>query len=397
MFGNSQEDSHVKEKTTLKNVNHGNVLRNGFNNPSARPDFEIYFEQSKNSVRVHRFILANSSEYFDACLRLPMTESTENKLVIDGDDDEELFTNLIKCIYTGEIDIQDEDIIPVLMMAAKYQLLDQEKLLIDYLAKHVDEHNIFECLTLDTARDVYKPVLDKARTFVAKNSAKFFIGEAIGRLNFEEFLKIIETYVHAGVQNICTEMLENWISFDPENRTQHVYILLKAINKAKSSINKSIYYFDTKGLHNVTLDIERQKATITVGQIHGQVFLDVMIPHWRIKLELGSELAVGVGVRDDIISNNIHWIGHPNQYAYVVYKNGTEYRHGDTAHSGTTPMVFSIGDIIDMDYDKESNSLKITSSSGRNCTIKNLPDTGLYPFFYLGIGTTITLHDRSTM
>jgi hypothetical protein len=180
---------------TLKDKSYCTLFHNSFNNPNAYPDFEIKFYKSKNTILVHRYILAGRSSFFSAMFSNGMKESQENKMVIK--DNEELMTLLIKSLYTGRFTVPSTNKAhPLLLLADKYQLPAHEKLLISFLERNINAYTALQCIDLDE-RKVYKGLVTKAKQCLRKNAAEILQGSAFLKMDADRF-HFIEQHCHLG-------------------------------------------------------------------------------------------------------------------------------------------------------------------------------------------------------
>jgi hypothetical protein len=379
------------------------TLRNAFNNPDSFSDMEINFRTSNCVLKTHRFVLALASDYFSAIIRSTYIDQKKFKLDIDTED-EILFTNLIKSIYTGDIDVPDvASVIPMLNMAAKYQLKQQELILAEYLVQNITKENVFQCLALDSERDLYKDVFAKVKKIMSECSRDLLKGDAILDLDHTQFVVVIDAIVSNDVSDVVHDTLEKWIAYDEKKRISYTYELLKLVNSRRRDVKKLLRFdsirlllrFDsTNGIKSVKLSEDNTVATHVVSSgSGGQVFLNRKLDAnqvWRVKVVKGNFVAVGVANRDVIIEKNITWCGNENQYAYVIFKDGNEYRHGDIPNCGNTALKINQGDALELSYDHTKHTVKITSSTGRTYTMTDIPE-GVYPFFYLGSEAVISL------
>jgi len=83
------------------------IYPNYFNNKKFS-DIVIKFQESGNLVYCHKIILENSSEYFAKLFNSGMSEEKNNEIIIDKSDNEEIFIDYLKFLYTGSYEFSDE-------------------------------------------------------------------------------------------------------------------------------------------------------------------------------------------------------------------------------------------------------------------------------------------------
>jgi speckle-type POZ protein len=102
---------------------------------------------SDKKFLAHRCILAERSSVFKAMLTTEMTEKKLSKIVIEDIDDATM-QELLRFIYTREVQ-NLETLAPKLLYAAeKYDLYELKSICASHLTEEVSEKNVFENLVL---------------------------------------------------------------------------------------------------------------------------------------------------------------------------------------------------------------------------------------------------------
>ena len=76
----------------------------------------------QNPFRVHRAILANYSLFFDNCLVSGLKEDTDGEFEVPKKTHYEIFPTLLQYMYTSEIDVTKENLLPLIEVSRYYQV-----------------------------------------------------------------------------------------------------------------------------------------------------------------------------------------------------------------------------------------------------------------------------------
>lgn len=100
---------------------------------------DMTLEAHGKEFRVHRLILAFSSEYFAE--RLRSGELKENRMSLDAPDPDNVFADIVAYMYTGDIPITAEKAVPLLAMADYYAMTELKDVLSNFITKNVRREN----------------------------------------------------------------------------------------------------------------------------------------------------------------------------------------------------------------------------------------------------------------
>lgn len=103
-------------------------------------DVTFTFTGHVKVLEAHRLILSMRSEVFEAMLFGPM--STTDDAVVIEDIDPSIFEMLLSYIYTDDVEITVDDVMPCLYAARKYMLDGLVRLCADFLSQHITEENV---------------------------------------------------------------------------------------------------------------------------------------------------------------------------------------------------------------------------------------------------------------
>jgi hypothetical protein len=381
----------------MSKINASNVFRslgNGFNNKSTFPDVHFLFKTSKNVVYAHKFILSQNSECLQACFNSNMTESTSNQIIIDDEeDDERLFTNMIQCMYTGELLIESQkDIVPLLCLVDKYQIIALERLLADYLADNLDSDNVLECWRLDSGKEEYEKLFDRVKKYMLVHSRNVLRQDTHISLDYHVWYDILSVLVTSTTADIAYDAMERWIDYDEENRCQYSYALLKLINSRKKEnhmdvlLSPSLWTFDRASLpSNVTLSNSDRTVTSTAFNYDKCVWINVPLKElnnketkWKILIN-HHNCWIGIGVGLKTLPVKSGWTACKAHGLFLYSTNGYSWSHSvDSENAKPVGMKASVSDLISVTYSPAARTLTIMRNNIVACTLSNV-DGDLYP------------------
>ncbi|KAL9649801.1 hypothetical protein ABK040_009615 [Willaertia magna] len=99
-----------------------------FFNNDRYSDYKIRFTSSNRVIPVHKVVLS-TSPYFEAVFDCKMKEQFENEMLIDStQDDERVFCDMIRILYTRQITVYSfEELLLLMEMSDKYQCNELRK------------------------------------------------------------------------------------------------------------------------------------------------------------------------------------------------------------------------------------------------------------------------------
>jgi hypothetical protein len=119
---------------TIFNKNFCSVLQTAFDNEEDNPDFIIRFTGSEKFVRLHQFVLKNSSPVLKALVRNGMHETIVKEA--EFEEDPISMTALLQFLYTGAIHVNDiENAMDLWSLANKYEIRAAETILEEQMEK----------------------------------------------------------------------------------------------------------------------------------------------------------------------------------------------------------------------------------------------------------------------
>lgn len=127
-------------------------------------DFTFICSDGKK-IPAHTCILAASTQIMKKMLETPIAESKLHEAKLQ-DIDGETMTEVLRCIYTMNICINDEELVPKLLYAAeKYNLKQLNNLCVTYMIKNLKVENAIEYFILAERYSV-KSLYRKCMSFI---------------------------------------------------------------------------------------------------------------------------------------------------------------------------------------------------------------------------------------
>lgn len=145
---------------------------------------DIKFDLDGKIVYAHKTILANRSDIFAAMFEQDMKENSQNKVEIN-DIDYEVFTEMLRFIYTGKVNEFEKMAKSLLIVSEKYALEGLRVMCTKHLCGTLSTDNAFEYLDL---ADVHS--IDELKT----QAINFIVSRAEDIENFAGFKSITDLH-----------------------------------------------------------------------------------------------------------------------------------------------------------------------------------------------------------
>jgi hypothetical protein len=160
-----------------------------------------------------------------------MKEAKESK--IEFEEDPAILTELFKSMYTGEIEIKEEDTIMALKLASMYEMKKQEEVLLDeLLTKEMSLPIVKECwMHLDLDTPEYNDLLLALNEFMDDIHYAGIAFSTFKGYNVGQFCNMLAT------MNDCKydlfSFIGKWVEHDRSNREKELYTLIEHINTVR--------------------------------------------------------------------------------------------------------------------------------------------------------------------
>ncbi len=177
---------------------------------------------------LHKTIICPQSDFFRACFSSGMKESTDNTIEIEDDEDERIVTLLIRALYANEIDInRKEDIVPLLVLAEKYQLKSWSSVLAEHLTQNFTVDTFFECLALNL--DLFPTIARHVSLYRKSNFEDISNHKDCMSLSPEQLTVIISPISDDCIRKAVI-LINKWVEVDAE-RIKHACELFKRLEQ----------------------------------------------------------------------------------------------------------------------------------------------------------------------
>jgi len=132
-------------------------------------------------------VLTSSSQYFETLFESGMSESINNEILIDKDENEELFKDFIKFLYTGCIDCTDQARLVEFMIIAN-----------KYLVKNLKDYKV-------SAKVLFNGIVAYVEKDLEKRFSQF--ETLIESIDFKKFEKDDLLKIYSKKRNGCKNVL----------------------------------------------------------------------------------------------------------------------------------------------------------------------------------------------
>jgi hypothetical protein len=215
-------------------------------NNAKLSDFSFRFKNSGNVIRAHKVILS-TCDTFNAMLSIQMREQQEQICEIDEEEDEEeLFTAMIKCLYGFPLEVPHDQVFFMMLMADKYGYEALFNITKEWLIKTISSEN--DPMTVIRLWEV--PRSEKFLSLCSASSvrlsqmihyeqtASYMLSQDVE--TFERFLKECCTSTR-----VLGNMITAWIDQDEINRSgEGMYLYRSLFAKSWPSPPASASLFD---------------------------------------------------------------------------------------------------------------------------------------------------------
>lgn len=176
--------------------------------------------------------MVSSSDYFHALLGPNFEEGTENEVLI-GDINGQTLKSIIDFCYSGEIDIQANNVESILAAASKMAMLDIEKMCKQYLQRELSTETMVDAFML---ADKYSLVeLRHVSFFKLCRELDLATDSQFKKLTAPQLSKLLQSdYVAASEDDICRKVI-GWIDHE-ESRSNNAPDILKFIRLEHISV-----------------------------------------------------------------------------------------------------------------------------------------------------------------
>jgi len=323
---------------------HGSLLLrqlNEFRNSNILCDATLCVDG--RTFYAHKTILASCSPYFKAMFSSKMKESNETKPIILNDIEGQNMEELLKYIYTGEIELRHDNIRPIIA-AANYLLITSLKdRCVRFLKKMLTPTN---CLSIENTAEQYNCewLRTTATLYIKENFLTIIATDEFKDLPFEKLIELLgsdETRVDREEQ--IFEALMSWINHDLTKRRGFFADLIVHV---RFPLMSPYYLMD----HVETEDLVRSTPECIDLLLEAKNYHMLPDRRWQLKSKrttprssmgiVNGVIAVGGIQGTSVVASTSCYLLCANQWFVLAKMNTPRCRHGLSA---TGEFVYAVG------------------------------------------------------
>ena len=195
------------------------------NNKRIDGDFNnVTIQAGDESILANRMVLACYSKFFESMFLSPLKEKYQNSVEIKHFDGKAV-KQVIEFIYTGNVDINANNVLTLLGTADFLQVDDVKKMCFDFMET---------LLTIDSCLDVVKasvlynnPSLQQTFQYISDNFDEIAQGDSFKQLSKDELLSLFTNIDHNKVQEVSLYLaIVGWIEHDGNREAEFPKLFL---------------------------------------------------------------------------------------------------------------------------------------------------------------------------
>jgi hypothetical protein len=160
-----------------------------------------------------------------------MIEGVQGTIQIEEEEDERLLTDILRAMYTSKLTITStEDIVPLLLLAKKYEVASWVQQLDDHLAKNINATNALQCLHIDLEQ--HDKVKQSFNAYASQHANEILEKKSYVSLNEQLMSVMLGMLVNNNNQLQGFKAVQYWIDHDEEQRGGYCYALCKLVRSA---------------------------------------------------------------------------------------------------------------------------------------------------------------------
>ncbi|XP_039175873.1 actin-binding protein IPP isoform X1 [Crotalus tigris] len=227
---------------------------------------DVQLQVGEGAYKVHRLVLAASSSYFAALFAGGMKESSKDVVQILGVD-ANIFQILLEFIYTGIVNINENNVQELIVAADMFQLSEVVDLCCEFLKGQIDPMNcvgLFQFAEQIACHDL----IEFAENYIHAHFLEVHNGDEFLALTKDQLIKILRSEdlsVEDEYQVFMAAM--QWILKDPGKRKKHAVEILDAVRFPLLPPQRLLKYIE--GIPDFSLRVALQtllKQYCEVGQ-----------------------------------------------------------------------------------------------------------------------------------
>ena len=259
---------------TLQNYANNKRLAGQFNDVIVLADSE--------SIPANRLVLACFSKFFESMFLSPMKEQYRNQVEIRQFDGK-IVRSIIDFMYSGKIDIHNENALDLLAAADFLQMEDVKKFCFEFLESNVTIDNCLEILKLCTLYHCTSN-LNTTNKFISENFQQIARTEVFKSINKDAVNSLIAKLDFTKVQQSSAfNAILNWTQHDESRKAEFTQLFLQL------DLQKIPFRF----LKEVVSEEPLVKSnTVCLNAVLSSVFAVVMVDEFKILCVNGCSKSV---------------------------------------------------------------------------------------------------------
>ena len=196
---------------------------------------DVTLRIGETEIRAHRAVLAACSAYFLAMFTHEVKESQQDVVEIKGVGPE-VMAALVNFTYTGEIDINVNNVEDILAATSLLQLTEIQELCCDFLKDQLDATNCLgiRCFAEANGCPQLSSAIDK---FARKNFINVVQGSEFCTHSWEKIVLLISSdELNVKKEEEVYEAVMQWVEYDLDERIEHLPKLLSHVRLPLLSI-----------------------------------------------------------------------------------------------------------------------------------------------------------------
>ena len=197
---------------------------------------DVSIVAGNENIPANKLVLSCFSVVFEQMFNTEMRERYEHSVDMNNFERDSV-KDTIKFMYTGILDIDNENVLDILEFAHYLQIDEIVKFCCKFLEPAIDIHNCFEIFGIASLYESAS-LLESVKVFIENNLDGIISAEGFGMLSKENLVDCIVTPGQKGVQaeKMCNAVIA-WIKHDRDNRKQELSDLFQKINFDIFSVN----------------------------------------------------------------------------------------------------------------------------------------------------------------
>ncbi|XP_060569651.1 BTB/POZ domain-containing protein 6-B-like isoform X2 [Ruditapes philippinarum] len=146
----------------------------------------------ERTISVHKFILISRSAVFETMFCGSLADKNTNKVIKIPDVEVDIFMSFLKFMYMSQIDLDDQNTLPMLYVARKYCVEDLVKICADFLRAKMTPETVCEILEQAHTYDI-SDLKNMCLQFIFENGNSVLLSAGFKELCFDCVQQIIKS------------------------------------------------------------------------------------------------------------------------------------------------------------------------------------------------------------